>query len=453
MGWSYRKSFGAGPFRVNLSKGGISYSFGVKGARVNVGPKGTYVNLSSQGITYRKKLSGGHSQTPVIPEFIPVQHKEEVHNIASAGIEQLTDSASKDFIAELSDKAGQVSYMKWFGVVPLILFLLYLMFSSFNAAPAKYPPTDSVVARVTSPVGVYVRKSSNGKSEVLKAATHGQTFLLLDSANRKWLKVSFNDTIGYISRRFATIDRLYHDKPAQTSLSNPYAGYQLAGGLVFFTVLIVRLRKLDKKRFEMELHYDMDEQLQQVYKQFSDHFATFSRSHRIWQYVQTQQTNDYKRNAGAGKLINRVAVRELAGNKLPLPYFITNVSIPYLKLRNLELYFLPERLLVRRGNTFAAVFYKNLSITGHTTRFIEEESLPGDASVVDRTWRYVNKRGGPDRRFNNNRQLPICAYSEYALTSDTGIYEVITTSKQGAMDPFATFLTRIGELQERMSIG
>jgi hypothetical protein len=44
MSWSYRKSFGSGLFRVNFSKSGVSYSVGVKGARVNIGPKGTYVN-------------------------------------------------------------------------------------------------------------------------------------------------------------------------------------------------------------------------------------------------------------------------------------------------------------------------------------------------------------------------------------------------------------------------
>lgn len=107
---------------------------------------------------------------------------------------------------------------------------------------------------------------------------------------------------------------------------------------------------------------------------------------------------------------------------------------------------------MKRGDTFAAVFYKNLRITGFTTRFIEDESVPHDARVIDQTWRYLNKRGGPDRRFNNNRQLPICAYSEYTLSSDTGIYEVITTSKQGGLDAFAGFLMQIGDLQSRMAI-
>jgi len=39
----------------------------------------------------------------------------------------------------------------------------------------------------------------------------------------------------------------------------------------------------------------------------------------------------------------------------------------------------------------------------------------------------AGKSGGPNRRFNNNRPLPICAYSQYTLKSDTGVYKVITT--------------------------
>ncbi|MDB5122433.1 MAG: hypothetical protein JWP94_562 [Mucilaginibacter sp.] len=64
MGWSYRKSFGSGPFQINFSQSGISYSVGVKGARVNVGPQGTYVNLSSHGVGYRRKISGPDAVPP-----------------------------------------------------------------------------------------------------------------------------------------------------------------------------------------------------------------------------------------------------------------------------------------------------------------------------------------------------------------------------------------------------
>lgn len=64
----------------------------------------------------------------------------------------------------------------------------------------------------------------------------------------------------------------------------------------------------------------------------------------------------------------------------------------------------------------------------HTTRFIEEEAVPKDAEVVGRTWKYVNKSGGPDRRFKNNRELPICLYGEIELRSESGLNTVLMFS-------------------------
>lgn len=458
MGWSYRKSFGSGPFRINFSKSGISYSVGVKGARINIGPRGTYVNLSSHGISYRQKISGpGVVPPPAIPGN-QVMHPaiyEPVHNIASAAIEQLTDTGSKDFVDELSEKAAKISYTNWLGIFPFVVFLLVLMFTSFSSRMVISQPTvDSSLVKVTSYEGVNIRKAASARSEIIKAAVYGQTFMLADSGDSKWLKVNFHDTVGYINRRFAAIDHVHHDQVSteEPFLANPYAVYEFAGGTVCFILLIIRLKRVDKKRFEMELHYEMDEQFKQVYQEFGRHFSYFSGSARIWQYLNAHQTSDFKRNAGAGKLIKRTPVSGIAGHRVPLRYFVTNIAIPYVKLSNLEFYFLPERLLIRRGNTFAAVFYKHLQISGTITRFIEDESVPCDAQIVDRTWRYVNKSGGPDRRFNNNRQIPICAYSEYTLRSGTGVYEVITTSKQGAMDGFAGFITEIGKLQSRLAV-
>jgi hypothetical protein len=413
MGWSYRKSFGSGPFRINLSKGGISYSVGVKGARVSFGPRGTYVNLSAHGISYRQKIAGGSPKPrPVEPQMLPYITSSDVHHIASADIEQLTDTDSRAFVDELTEKASKASYGSWFGVLPLLIFLLIMAFTSFSSRKVMVQAaTDSVFAKVTFYPGVNIRKAASAKSTVLKAALTGDRFPLLDSTNSKWLKVGLGDSVGYIARRFAVMEHAHQEQvdSEEPYLSNPYEPYVLAGGMLFFILLIRKLKKIDKGRFEMVLHYDMDDQFKQVYDQFNAHFKNFAGSARIWQYVNARQTNDYKRTGGAGKLINRVPVRSISTDQAPLPYFSTNVAIPCLKLNNLEFYFLPERLLVKRGKTFAAVFYKNLRIDGFTTRFIEDESVPRDAKIVDQTWRYVNKQGGPDRRFNNNRQIPVCA--------------------------------------------
>ena len=59
MGWSFRKSVSFGPIRLNFSKSGIGASVGVKGARVSINKKGTYLNLGSNGIFYREKIGSG----------------------------------------------------------------------------------------------------------------------------------------------------------------------------------------------------------------------------------------------------------------------------------------------------------------------------------------------------------------------------------------------------------
>ncbi|TDX48315.1 DUF4236 domain-containing protein [Orenia marismortui] len=60
MGLFFRKSFKAGPIRLNLSKSGIGVSAGVKGARVGVSSKGKgYVSGSAGPLRYRKTIGGG----------------------------------------------------------------------------------------------------------------------------------------------------------------------------------------------------------------------------------------------------------------------------------------------------------------------------------------------------------------------------------------------------------
>ncbi len=54
MGWSYRKSVGLGPFRINLSKSGIGYSVGAGGFRTGVNARGrSYKSFSIRGTGLR----------------------------------------------------------------------------------------------------------------------------------------------------------------------------------------------------------------------------------------------------------------------------------------------------------------------------------------------------------------------------------------------------------------
>lgn len=74
-----------------------------------------------------------------------------------------------------------------------------------------------------------------------------------------------------------------------------------------------------------------------------------------------------------------------------------------------------------RGVKVGAIDYKDIKVKVSETRFVESCLVPSDAQVIDYTWKYVNKNGTPDKRFNNNRQLPVCLYGSIYISSTSGI--------------------------------
>lgn len=75
MGLRFRKSIKLGNARINLSKSGVGYSYGVKGLRKGVGPTGrtrTTASIPGTGISYVAEGKGGKQKvqrTPKTPFF------------------------------------------------------------------------------------------------------------------------------------------------------------------------------------------------------------------------------------------------------------------------------------------------------------------------------------------------------------------------------------------------
>ncbi|RYF27503.1 MAG: hypothetical protein EOO23_07905 [Comamonadaceae bacterium] len=87
-----------------------------------------------------------------------------------------------------------------------------------------------------------------------------------------------------------------------------------------------------------------------------------------------------------------------------------------------------------------AIGYGELRVENATTRFVEHEAVPADAKVVGHTWQYVNKGSGPDRRFKNNRQIPVCLYNEFNLSTMSGLDVRFLGSRHGGFDGLAAAL-------------
>ena len=197
---------------------------------------------------------------------------------------------------------------------------------------------------------------------------------------------------------------------------------------VLFLVATVFVHQYDQLKKSVVLMYDLDGPCLDAYQELFAASNEMARCGAVWHITAQGDVYDPKYHAGAGQIINR---RRLSiGHRNP-PYVKTNLSVPFLPFGKNSLYLLPDRILVYAQNGVGAVGYNELILSANPTRFIENGAVPRDANVVDRTWRYVNKGGGPDRRFNNNHEIPICEYEELQITSDTGIREIIQLSRLG----------------------
>jgi hypothetical protein len=191
----------------------------------------------------------------------------------------------------------------------------------------------------------------------------------------------------------------------------------------------VACRWRDELRKTTVIGYELDEMASQEYEALVSAVRGLAAAQHIWHVAGEADVYDQKRNAGASSVIQRAHTRVGQG----LPRFIrSNIDVPWLQAGRQQLYFFPDRMLVFESERIGAIPYTDLRISRGVTRFIENEAPPGDAHAVGQTWRYVNKSGGPDRRFNDNRQLPIMQYEALHLTSASGLNELLHVSRVGA---------------------
>ena len=140
-------------------------------------------------------------------------------------------------------------------------------------------------------------------------------------------------------------------------------------------------------------------------------------------------------------------------SKAEPPYVKTNIETIAVAVGRQTLHFFPDRVLVYDPNGVGAVGYQELRIDVSETRFIENDSVPRDAEVVDRTWKYVNKSGGPDNRFKDNKELPVCRYEEITLSSQSGLNEVLQLSRCGFGRGLAEAITLLGKKMPKEGAG
>ena len=126
MGFRFRKSVKLGPLRINFSKSGVGYSYGVKGYRVThtaTGRKRTTVSIPGTGISHI-------TETPKQTKAVPAR------------------TAAPDTPQEKKNKS---SLLLLYGGIALLALVLFLLSGCSSTEPGDQPGTTAPAVSASQP--------------------------------------------------------------------------------------------------------------------------------------------------------------------------------------------------------------------------------------------------------------------------------------------------------------
>ncbi|MCA2210572.1 DUF4236 domain-containing protein [Nocardia rosealba] len=210
--------------------------------------------------------------------------------------------------------------------------------------------------------------------------------------------------------------------------------------LVIAVPVVWWLSLFDQARQNVVVFYDVTDQPAVWFATLTEATSEFAASQGKWR-VNAQgglaTVHQRKTHGNASTVLGRAPVTVGFDNPHGL---VTNVAVPTITCGNDRLYFLPDRLLVGTGKRYSDVSYTNLWVQTSVHRFIESGPVPLDGIRVDTTWQFANVKGGPDRRFKNNRMLPVMQYGRVRFATHSGLNWDLQFSRTYSIDRAATAL-------------
>lgn len=183
-----------------------------------------------------------------------------------------------------------------------------------------------------------------------------------------------------------------------------------------------------------------------------DAFDRLSASSRSWALQTSQQIDRVMARSTAGTVVSRGALSVgrrsdpmIDTNDLPLAVSVQNGRA--------TAFFYPGFVLVvsARGADFALIDMKELQISYKRTQFTETDAIPPDAAMAGKVWAKSNKNGTRDKRFRDNRELPVMVYGEIAMKARGGMSEALMFSRDGACREFVAAVVELQRILQSES--
>lgn len=147
-------------------------------------------------------------------------------------------------------------------------------------------------------------------------------------------------------------------------------------------------------------------------------------------------------NAGATTNLN---LKNVSVSQAKPKMIKTNIKCYRLNLMKNDIYFFPDVMILTEKRKTYVVSYKDISVNYKTHDIIEHGRIAGDAEIVAYRWQYSNKDGSRDRRFSNNRKIPVCRNGQITILLPNGITIHLVGSNKAAMQNAALMMKRLCE--------
>src|SRR5215218_64931 len=205
----------------------------------------------------------------------------------------------------------------------------------------------------------------------------------------------------------------------------------IGGGALLVLLLYVTQRS--KMTLSLSYKGNLDERTSTRFLEVREALEGLASSGRIWRLP------DSARLPKVGEVGPSPEREPARAGLLPTPGIKADVAVWGIETGDESIFFFPEGALIYIDDRYDPLPYKSLKVAFSSGRFFEEEDLPDDATVVERTWRFSRADGSPDPRYKkDNVEIPVVLYGLLQISTPSGPKVRLEVSDRRAASRFAS---------------
>ena len=189
----------------------------------------------------------------------------------------------------------------------------------------------------------------------------------------------------------------------------------------------------------VSLAVEMDADCSAAHQKVQSTFDALTRCSCIWDITSGSDIDRVKSRSAASMSVER-SITKCLRKDLP---GITSPETPlvFLNRNGADIYMYPGFFVMFESPSRMGILdITELEVEYEATRFVETDAIPPDSLQVGEVWEKSNKDGSRDKRYAENRQLPVIEYGEITFRSGSGIYEKYMFSDPGKTEEFVDAL-------------